>query len=73
MENHYNSSLIHTKAYTFFCVEFLVCSRKTARCALIDGHADERHMYQRIDEHEDSFLHHSTSDSFMMRSRSRQM
>ncbi|XP_078534596.1 uncharacterized protein LOC144821430 [Lissotriton helveticus] len=54
---------------TFFCVVCLAFSKPTDRSAFIDGCSDERHMYQTIDEHEDSILHHSTSESFMMRSR----
>lgn len=53
----------------FFCMVCLAFSRKTDISAFIDGCFDEKHMYQRIEEHEKSNLHNNSSESFLMRSK----
>ncbi|CAH2272768.1 zinc finger MYM-type 1-like [Pelobates cultripes] len=47
----------------------LAFSKKTDDSAFIDGCFDEKHMYQRIEEHERSNLHNNSSESFLMRSK----
>ncbi|KAM4795991.1 LOW QUALITY PROTEIN: zinc finger MYM-type protein 1-like [Rhinophrynus dorsalis] len=53
----------------FFCMVCLAFSRKTDASAFIDSCIDEKHMYQRIEEHERSKLHINSSESFFMRSK----
>uniref|UniRef100_A0A8C5PR13 HAT C-terminal dimerisation domain-containing protein n=1 Tax=Leptobrachium leishanense TaxID=445787 RepID=A0A8C5PR13_9ANUR len=53
----------------FFCTVCLAFSRTTDRSAFIDGCRNQRHMYQRIEQHEESNLHNITAESFLMRSK----
>ncbi|CAH2329470.1 zinc finger MYM-type 1-like [Pelobates cultripes] len=53
----------------FFCMVCLAFSKKTDDSAFIDGCFDEKHMYQRIEEHERSNLHNNSSESLLMRSK----
>ncbi|CAH2248014.1 Hypothetical predicted protein [Pelobates cultripes] len=53
----------------FFCMVCLAFSKKTDDSAFIDGCFDEKHMYQRIEEHKRSNLHNNSSESFLMRSK----
>ncbi|XP_056373990.1 follistatin-related protein 3 isoform X1 [Hyla sarda] len=53
----------------FFCMVCLAFSKKTDGSAFIDGCIDEKHLYQRIEEHERSNLHNNSSESCLMRSK----